>query len=240
MGFTKCSFKKSKCNILLPKKNWDEVSLIQVVLTAVFSFSLARNQNDLFLPCSALCHAVVTVRFVSTFEAHPQELSHLRELGNQSPGHLLHQSSTFRQVCLLEAWMVLPCAVAAKLPGSYDSSLLLGEQKRKKNLDAERPCTCLLASRLTPEHPLGPPQGWAGLSHSDRCFSPLRPASFCGSHPLPGLLGTDGPVALCTPSTSAEPGHVRGPSQGPACTPGAPAPMPPPGGQPGAPSRIAS
>lgn len=35
-----------------------------------------------------------------------------------------------------------------------------------------RPCTYLLAFLLTPEHLLGPPQGWAGLSHSDRCFSP--------------------------------------------------------------------
>lgn len=136
------------------------------MLTAVFSFPLARNQNDLFLPSSALCHAVVTVRFVSSFEARPQELSHLRELGNQSPGHLLRQSSTFRQVCLLEAWMVLPCAVAAKLPGSYHSSLLLGEQKRKKNLDAESwPKAVHLPARL-PSDSRAPVRATPGLGRA--------------------------------------------------------------------------
>lgn len=96
MGFIKYSLKKSKCNILLPKKDWDELSLTQVMVTAVFSFPLARNQNDLFLPCSALCQAVVTIKFVLIFEARPQELSHLRALGNHRPGRLFRQSPTFR------------------------------------------------------------------------------------------------------------------------------------------------
>lgn len=74
-----------------------------------------------------------------------------------------------------------------------------------------RPCTCLLASPLTPQHLVGSPQGWAGHSHSDRCFWNLCPTSWLWEPPPSGsVLGDNGPVALCMLSTPAEPGHVHG------------------------------
>lgn len=69
-------FKKSKCNILLPKKDWDELGLTRVMFPAIFPFPLAGNPNGLFLPCSAPCHTVVTLKICLPFEAHPQKLSH--------------------------------------------------------------------------------------------------------------------------------------------------------------------
>lgn len=81
------------------------------MVTAVFLFPLARNQNEHFLPGATLCQAVVTVILVSAFEARPQGLSHRRVLGSHLPGHLLHQSPTFKQVYLLKAWLVFLCAM---------------------------------------------------------------------------------------------------------------------------------
>lgn len=143
-----------------------------------------------------------------------------------------------------------------KLPGNHRSSLLLGEEKWEKNLDANSwPDTMHLPTplpsdssapvRATP--PPAPPPS-SPRSRTGRGFP--DPILIGASPPAPRLLalgatsfrvhlGDDGPVALCTPSISAEPGHVRGPHQGPACAPGAPAPMPPPGRQPGAPSKTA-
>lgn len=110
--------------------------------------------------------------------------------------------------------MVWLCAVAVKLPGSYHSSLLLGEEKRAKNLAAESwpKAVHLPASPLTPQHLAESPWGWAGLSQPDRCFSSSTPPPGFGATLFRVHLGDDGPVALCTPSTPAEPGHVHSPS----------------------------
>lgn len=82
--------------------------------------------------------------------------------------------------------MVLPCAVAAKLAGSYHSSLLLGEQKRKKNLDAESwPKAVHLPARL-PSDSRAPVRATPGLG---RAF-PFRYVLLPPSAPPPSVGAT--------------------------------------------------
>lgn len=149
-------FKKSKCNVLLPKKDWDELGLTQVMFPAIYPFPLARNPNGLFLPCPALCHTVVTLKICFPFEAHPQKLSHRRVLGSQSPGHLLCQSPNFGQV-YVSAWGIigkLPFAVA---PWNFQEVTIphcfWGRKSGRRiwiQIAGLTPCTCLLPSHLTP------------------------------------------------------------------------------------------
>lgn len=134
-------------------KDWDELSSTSVMVTAVF-FPFARIQNDHFLSCSALSQAVVTARFVSASEAAPGNHSSAG-VGQPLTWRLLRWSPTFRLVYLLRACLVLPCAVAKRLPGSCCSSLCLGtsgdggigEVSRGGEL-ALRSYTCLPASPL--------------------------------------------------------------------------------------------
>lgn len=167
-------------------------------------------------------------------------------VGRSFTRHLLHWSPTFRLVYLLRTCLVLPCAVARRLPGScYRLGMSgdggIGEDSGGGEL-ALRSYTCLPPSPLKTEHLTGSPQGWVGRFHSNRCFTLpcLAPPSSSGEPPPSGsVLGEAGPMALATPSTPAEPGHIPGPSWGPLCAPGAWAPMAPPGRQPGTPTKTA-
>lgn len=96
---------------------------------------------------------------------------------------------------LLKASLVLPCAVAAKLPGGYRFSLLPGGGKpgrgfwRRRARPRSCPCLPTSPSESTAPGRITPRQ--AGHSHSGRCSSLCCPtlSVLCapGSHPLPGL-----------------------------------------------------
>lgn len=179
-----------------PRKDWSELSFNTGKGHRTFPrFCWKSESSPPFL--LALSQAAVTGRFVSLLKK-PTGNPSSEGIEQSFTRHLLHYSPTFRQVYLLRVWLVLPWAVAMKLWEATIPPCSWGRagvgRKTWEHRACLMSCTCLSSSPLNPQHLAGSPHGWAGHSHSNRCFAPphLPPSSW--EPPASGPSWTGGPV----------------------------------------------